>query len=235
MTRVTWDEFDYQTGIERGVFYPKNSPGEVWNGIAALQETNEVNERVIFLEGYKRGQRKKELPFSCRLSTYTNPVSWYTTITHRYSGEFGFTYRTMDEIHIVYNCLATPSELMHQYSEVGLYQWSITTRPLALPEGGFASHLIIDTLIAYPEQISDLEDVLYGTDITDPRLPTPEEVLEIFEIHSILRVLDNEDGTFTVIGPDDAIIMLDANTFQITWPTAIFTSIGANKYTIRSL
>jgi hypothetical protein len=235
MTRVSWGSFDYQSGVDRGVFYPKNSPGEVWDGIAAIEETNEANERVIFLDGYKLGQRKKEVPFSCRLSTYTNPASWYTTIAYQRSVGFGFTYRTMDEIHIVYNASAQPSELMHQYSEPGLYQWSITTRPLALPEGGHASHLIIDTTTAYPEQISDLEDILYGTELTDPRLPTPEEVLEVFEIHSILRVIDNEDGTYTVTGPDEAIVMLDANTFQITWPTAIFTSIGSTTYTIRSL
>ena len=236
MTRVVWDTFDYDTGIDRGVFYPKNSPGEVWNGIVSVEDTpEEFPTKSRYLDGFKYGQDKKEAPYSAVVSTYTNPTSWYDTIAQMRKNNFGFTYRTGNDIHIVYNCRAQPSELAYLHEEPGLYKWNLTTTPVALPEGGFSSHLIIEGSIAYPETVASLEDTLYGTDTSDPVLPTPEEVLAIFEDHAILRVYDNGDGTFTVIGPDSAITMLDANTFEITWPSAVFLNISETRYRIRSL
>jgi len=92
---------------------------------------------------------------------------------------------------------------------------------------------VVSADTAYSSAVSDLEDVLYGTATSDPHLPTPDEVLAIFEANSILQIIDNGDGTWTAIGPDDAITMLDANTFQIDWPSAVY--IDANFYTIHSL
>lgn len=141
----------------------------------------------------------------------------------------------MDKIHIVYNCTAGPSEGMYQYNEPGLYQWLLTTRPINFPEGRFGSHLVIDGTVSYPENITDLEDILYGTDTTDPFLPTPEEVLNVFEENSILRVIDNGDGSYTIIGPDDALTFPDVNTFTVSWPSVLFTNIFEEEFTIRSL
>lgn len=121
----------------------------------------------------------------------------------------------------------------YQYNDPGLYSWLLSTIPVPLPEGGATSHLIVDPGLAYPSAVSSLEDILYGTDTTEARLPTPSEVLDVFEINSILRVVDNGDGSFTVTGPDDAITMVDSTTFQITWPSAVF--IDSITYTIHSL
>jgi hypothetical protein len=65
------------------------------------------------------------------------------------------------------------------------------------------------------------------------RLPDPQEIFDIFEANSILRVVDNGDGTFTVTGPDDAITMLDDTTFEIDWPSVVV--IDSNTYEISSL
>lgn len=235
MSRVEWD-LNYDTGIERAVFYPKNSPGEVWNGIVSVEEQPEtIGQRALYLDGLKLFQRRKEAPYSAIVSCYTNPESWFQTLTKRRNQDFGFTYRTTNELHLIYNATAAPSETVYEFFGTVLNSWKITTRPLVLPEGGYTSHLMIDVGTAYPEQLSAVEDLLYGTETSDPVFPTIEELLEIFEIHSLLRVIDNEDGTFTVIGPDDAITMLDSNTFEITWPSAVYTNIFEEKYTIHSL
>jgi hypothetical protein len=84
-----------------------------------------------------------------------------------------------------------------------------------------------------PGALADLEALIYGDDDNDPVLPSPTEVLEIFESHTTLRITDNGDGSWTATGPDSAIVMLDATTFQITWPSAIF--IDATSYKISSL
>lgn len=87
--------------------------------------------------------------------------------------------------------------------------------------------------MAYPATVQAFEDVLYGTDSYSSRLPGPDEVLEIFEEHSILRVIDDGDGTYTVIGPDEAITMLDSTTYEINWPSAVW--IDSDYYTLSSL
>jgi len=92
---------------------------------------------------------------------------------------------------------------------------------------------VISADVAYSSALSDLEDVLYGSATTDPRIPLPAEILSIFEENSILQIIDNGDGTWTAIGPSSAIIMLDSITFQIDWPSAVF--IDANSYSIHSL
>jgi len=81
--------------------------------------------------------------------------------------------------------------------------------------------------------LADLEDVLYGNASEPPRLPTPQEVWEIVEQASLLLVVDHGDGTFSVIGPDSAITMLDATTFQIDWPSVII--LNPDEYQISSL
>ena len=75
--------------------------------------------------------------------------------------------------------------------------------------------------------------MLYGTNFTEPRMPSVSEIIEMFEAHSIMQIIDHGDGTWTAIGPESAIVMLDSTTFQITWPTAIY--IDDVTYTISSL
>jgi hypothetical protein len=137
----------------------------------------------------------------------------------------------------VYNVVVSPSVYIYQQTDSESYSWDFTSLPVEIPLSWYGAvrtaHLIIDADVAYIETLAALEDVLYGTDEEDPRLPFPEEVFQIFEDHSILIVTDNGDGTFTVTGPDSAIIMLDPDTFQITWPSAVY--IDADTYTIHSL
>jgi hypothetical protein len=140
-------------------------------------------------------------------------------------------------LHLVYNVLVAPSPYMHQQSNVESYSWGFTTLPLDIPSSWYGAsrtaHLIVDSRIAYTSTLADLEDILYGTDSSNPTMPTPQEVFDIFEENSILIVTDHGDGSFTVDGPDSAIIMLDSTTFEITWPSAVF--VDAVSYTIHSL
>ena len=87
--------------------------------------------------------------------------------------------------------------------------------------------------VAYSAAISDLEDMLYGTNAEAPRLPLPDEIISIFEENALLRIIDHGDGTWTAIGPDEAITMITPTEFEIDWPSA--TYLDEETYTIRSL
>lgn len=84
------------------------------------------------------------------------------------------------------------------------------------------SHIIIDEKTTWHEALTALTNALYGTASTNPRLPSPEEVLAIFYNNATLRIIDHGDGTWTAIGPDDVVKMLSTTEFQINWPSAVY-------------
>jgi len=241
MTRLDWNAQprEYESGLDRAVFYPQNSPGEVWNGLIAItDDPDDSDVKVRYIDGVRTQQRRRPSVFGGSIEAVTYPVSLHNDIFgRRITTTFGLSYRVMTatsyRLHLVYNVLLSPSRYMHQQVEVNSFTWGFTTVPVSIPDAKPGSHLIIDSNIAYSWTITALEDILYGTEEIDPRLPTPDEVFEIFEENAILRIIDNGDGTWTAIGPDSVVEMLDPDTFQISWPSANY--IDADTYTIYSL
>lgn len=235
MTRLTWDaKHLYEMGLYRGVFYPPIGPGEPWNGLISVGEENESDISIRYVDGVKTHQRRRRGQFSGDIQAYTYPDSFYSDIlTQRKPSSFGLSYRSNNKIHIVYNILISPEQQSHTQKGADAFSWNFSTLPIEMPDNTRGSHIVIDTNIAYTSTIEDLENILYGTDVENARLPTPVEIFEIFEENSILKVTDNGDGTFTVEGPDEAIVMLDSTTFEITWPSVIY--IDSETYQISSL
>lgn len=150
---------------------------------------------------------------------------------------FDLTYRTVKsdrfQIHLVYNLTFSPGGIFRQTNRMEPFQWNFSSLPVSVPGARNSAHLVVDTSLAYSWTVDALCDTLYGTDAANARMPSPQDVLEIFEENSILRIIDHGDGTWTAIGPDTAIQMLDPTTFEITWPTAIY--INEDTYQISSL
>lgn len=225
--------------MDRGVFYPNSGHGEAWNGLLFVDETPvDSKQRQIYQDGRKLSNGQSSGYFAGRIEAFSYPPSFYSDIlTKRRPNTVSFCYRTKTKdhykIHIVYNVLLAPSAYIHQQSLFETYSWSFTTLPIDIPGAGRSSHLVVETAIAYSWVIEALEDILYGTDSTNPRLPSPNEIIDLFEANAILRIIDHGDGTWSAIGPDSAIQMLDANTFEINWPSAVYLS--ADSYTISTL
>ena len=254
MTRINWGSTGtrtYDSGVDRGVFYPQVGPGVPWNGLTAVKEDPDGSElSKIFVDGVPFRTQKTKESFAAVLQAYTSPREF-----DDYDGNngqqrrkaFGLSYRTNvgndispdygHEIHLVYNALAMPSSVDNvTLSSDGLnatpFSWGISTTPVLIPGAKPAAHLIIDTTIAHPDAIQAVEDILYGSIDGDSRLPDPFELFDVFEQHAIFVVIDHGDGTWTATGPDEAFEMLDADTFQITWPTAVY--LDEDTYQISS-
>lgn len=165
---------------------------------------------------------------------------------------FALSYRTLvgndiDEldhaykIHLIYNCMASPTQ--RAYSTVGestdpsTFSWGITTRPVKFEDAAFGikygAHITLDSREVYPWAMTALEDILYGTETTAARLPTPAELLNLFIENALLKITNNGDGTWTAEGPDSIIAMLTSDEFQIDWPSAIV--LNEDSYQISSL
>jgi hypothetical protein len=93
--------------------------------------------------------------------------------------------------------------------------------------------LIIDPSVAYPEALAHVEDVLYGSEDGDARLPDIGDLLDLFEQHAILTVIDHGDGSYTIIGPDDVVQPIDATSYSISWPSVV--QIDEDTYRVSSL
>lgn len=235
MSRLVWEPAPLEVGVSHGVVYFQDQLPEVWNGLLSVEEDEDgYDQETRYLDGVGYRKKRTKGTFAGKIEAFSAPISLIENLAVlRNIPAFNFSYRVGSKIHLVYNLLLQATESNFEQTNALVYSWGFSTKPVAFPEIPRMSHMVIDTSIAYPQTVSDFEETLYGAEGMFPRFPTPAEVLEIFEVNSILRVYDNGDGSFTVEGPDEAIVMLDPTTFEITWPSAIY--IDSETYTIRSL
>lgn len=242
MTRLVWDQADnrYEAGVDRGVFYPLSGPGEVWNGLTSVQESpSDADERRRYIDGRPVRSRRRPGDFAGRIEAFTYPQSFHDhALIPRKRRNFGLSYRVMTgettyKTHLVYNILLGSTSPVYDQEEHAPFSWDFTTTPVVIPGMKPCAHIIIDSSIAYPQTIAAFEEMIYGSDAAEARLPSPLEVLDIFEENSILRVIDHGDGSWTAIGPDDAISVFADGSFEINYPSAVWVS--DDTYTIQSL
>lgn len=228
MTRIEWAPLrDFETGVDRGVVYI--SDGAVpWNGITNIEEDpGESTTSSYYFDGVKTLDQVSGEDFTAHISAYICPEE-----LDDYRGLFGFVYRTIHgdghKIHLLYNVrmVDTTQAWTTDGDKVNLsdFTWDLYTTPVATPSLKPFAHLIIDVDPAHPDNISAIEDLLYGTDSTDPTLPSPEEVIDLFEENAILTVVDHGDGTWTATGPDEMVHMIDGTTFEIVSPTVAYSN-----------
>jgi hypothetical protein len=227
MTRLVWEPGLYEAGVEQGVLYPSNGHGEAWSGLISVQESpSDIGGDARYVDGHKIGNRRIVEDFAATIEAFTYP-EW---ILNR--RELGLSYRTRNKIHLIYNARIRMSDRTYKMQEHTPFSFDLTARPAIVPEAKRSAHLVIDTSKAYSHTLTALEDLLYGSEEQVPQLPSPTQIFEIFEVNSILRVIDHGDGSFTVEGPDDAIQVVDGE-FTISWPSAVY--VDEASYTIQSL
>lgn len=144
MARIVWDEDSkrlYETGVDRGVLYPRvsgeYSTGVPWNGLTAVSESPSGAEATdLYADNIKYLSMRSAETFSCTIEAYTYPkefeacdgtasIATGVTIGQQDRTPFGFCYRTLIgndtegqghgyKIHIIYGCTASPSERSYQ-------------------------------------------------------------------------------------------------------------------------
>jgi hypothetical protein len=85
---------------------------------------------------------------------------------------------------LIYGCQASPSEkaygTINDSPEAITFSWDVTTTPVGVASYKPTSVLVIDSTQVDAAALATLEDMLYGTAGTDPRLPLPDEVIGVF-------------------------------------------------------
>lgn len=235
MTRMTWNDPGtkfYESGVDRGVLYVEGGYGVPWNGLVQVSEKPSGSDATAYyLDGQKYFTGLTSEEFTGTIEAYYSPPEFdvcdgsatlglglYARQQPRKS--FGFSYRTklgndvdgIDygyKLHLIYNALAQPSDKnfksISDTADLNTLSWDITTTAVQVPGAAPTAHMIIDMSEAHAELREAVEDILYGTDLDSPRLPTPQELVELFESTQYLIVVDNGDGTATISGPDDIV------------------------------
>lgn len=249
MTELSWDaigERYFETGVDRGVLYVGANPGVAWNGIVSVAESPSGGElKRLHYDGINYRNIIGVETFEATLSAFYSPrefdpcdgsaafaQGFFATQQRRQS--FGLAYRTklgndLDgqdhgyKIHLVYNALSTAPD--RTYSTIddspnaSLLSWKIIASPVVTDFAGPSAHWIINTMYSNPDAVLALEQILYGTSTTAPRLPQPGEVKTLFGSIVPFTITDLGDGSYTADGSATAVQMIDADVFQLTAAT----------------
>lgn len=239
MAKLNWLSVNFEMGLDRGVFYPEGGSGVPWDGLLSVEETVvDGDEQTIVIDGIKTYQRHASGEFAGIIEAFTYPDTFYTNALNQERPQyFGMSYRVQNassySIHLIYNAKIPRGEISYNQSEIDPFRWAFTTMPVVMPEAKLSAHMIVEVSTAYSWTVAALEDLLYGTPAADARLPSPQEVFQVFEDNSILQIIDHGDGTWTATGPDEVVKMVDPTMFEINWPSAVY--ISATEYTVHSL
>lgn len=265
MTRLAWGalgERYYEDGVDQGVLYV-DDVGYVWNGLVSVSESPSGGEhRSYYLDGIKHINLMSLEEYEATIKAFSAPPEFSACdgVKSLYQGlfvsqqarkPFGLSYRTMInndigpdqgyKIHLVYNTLAAPSErnnaTRNDSPEPEELSWYIQAVPP--PSMGFgykpSAHFIVDSRITPVEILTQLEDILYGSESADARFPSQTEILALFEVYATLQVTDNGDGTATITGPDDVVTVdgVDSTKYTISWASVV--PVDSVTYSISSL
>ena len=220
----------YETGVDHGVLYvynPSNSKyndGVAWNGLTSVSDSPEGAEVTpIYADNQKYLNLMSAEDFKGTIEAYTYPDEFNVCdgfkkiapgmkIGQQTRQKFGVCYRTLVgnddtpeagyKLHIVYNCLASPSErnyeTVNDSPEAMTLSWEFSTTPVNVTNNKPTATVTIESIDynteALKQKLALLESCLFGTDteadITaisaavtgfdgKPTLPTPDQIFHI--------------------------------------------------------
>ena len=189
--------------LQVGGAYPK---GVAWNGLTAVTESPSGAEPTpLYADDIKYLELTSNEEFGCTIEAYTYPDEFKAcngeatlaegvTIGQQTRVPFGFCYKTVlgnDEkkndygykLHLVYGATASVSEKAFQTindsPEAITFSWEVTTTPVAVKGFKPTAILTIDSTTIAADKLTALEDILYGKDEAEARLPLPDEIAEL--------------------------------------------------------
>ena len=189
---------------EKGA-YPLGVP---WNGLTGVTESPTGAEPTpLYADNIKYLELMSVEEFGANIEAYTYPEEFElcdgsaeltpgVTLGQQPRKSFGLSYRTRVgndlvgedygyKIHLIYGAKAAPSdkgyETINDTPDAITFSWDVTTTPV--PVEGFkpTASLVVDSTKVEDSKLKALEDILYGSEDTEARLPLPDEVLTIIK------------------------------------------------------
>lgn len=257
--RVTWNAPEarfFDTGLDRGVLYPKGNDAVPWNGLTSVDEEGGEGAQAYYIDGrpFLFVPKPKEYKATIKAYTYPDAFSQIMGLAEVADGmyldsqigeSFDLSYRTLVgngiegadhgyKIHLVYNATVTPQSLSYESVSNSInpstFSWEIQAVPVAIQGFRPTAHIVIDTRHMSQNRINAVESIIYGTEIKAPSMPSPQIIFDLLNFGDSIIVTDKGNGTFTVEGSYDNVYMLDDGTFRVENING--TNNGDGTYTI---
>lgn len=186
--------------IQEGGEYTK---GVAWNGLTSITESPSGAEATdLYADNIKYLSMRSAETYGATIEAYTYPDEWGecdgsaeltagVTIGQQSRKMFGLSYRTLlgndvdgqdhgYKLHLIYGGTASPSDKayssVNESPEAMTLSWEVTTTPVNVTGFKPTACITIDSTKADPTKLTELEKILYGDEMTEPRLPLPDEV-----------------------------------------------------------
>lgn len=184
--------------------YPLGVP---WNGLTAVTESpSGAESNEVYADDLVYLNLMSAEKFGATIEAYTYPeefaecdgsaeIATGIVVGQQTRKAFGLCYRTAlgndsegydhgYKLHIIYGAQASPTEkayaTVNESPEAITFSWEITTTPVIITGFKPSAHLTFDSTKVDSTTLAALEDILYGTVGTDPRLPLPDEIISMF-------------------------------------------------------
>lgn len=185
--------------------YPK---GVAWNGLTAVTESPSGAEpSPLYADDIKYLNLMSAEEFGATVEAYTYPDEFAqcngeaslvegVIIGQQPRKTFGMAYRTVlgndvanenygYKLHLIYGAVAAPSEkayaTINDSPEAITFSWELTTTPVSVNGFKPTASLTIDSTKVEPAKLASLEDILFGNETTEARLPLPDEIATLMK------------------------------------------------------
>lgn len=186
-----------------GGSYPK---GVAWNGLTAVTESPSGAEATpLYADDIKYLSLMSVEEFGATIEAYTYPdefaecdgsatIADGVTIGQQNRKAFGLCYKTVlgndidnndygYKLHLIYGAVAAPSEkayaTINDSPEAITFSWEITTTSVEVAGFKPTASVTIDSTKVDSTKLKSLEDILYGSESKEARLPLPSEIATI--------------------------------------------------------
>lgn len=183
--------------------YPK---GVAWNGLIGITEKpTGAESNPLYADDIKYLDLTSAEEFEANVEAYTYPpefgecdgsaeIAKGVIAGQQPRIPFGMSYRTIigndvssDEygykLHLIYGAKAAPSEKGYESvsddPDAITFSWDLTTTPVAIEGYSPTASLTIDSTKTDAVKLEALEEILYGSEDAEPKLPLPDEVVAL--------------------------------------------------------
>ena len=188
-----------------GGAYPK---GVAWNGLTAVTESPSGAEATaLYADDTKYLNLISAEEFGATIEAYMYPDEFAecdgsatlaagVTIGQQPRKTFGMSYRTVYgndvdnesygyKLHLIYGAVAAPSEkayaTINDSPEAITFSWEVKTTPVNVTGHKPTASLTIDSTKVDQAKLTKIEEILYGKDEIEARLPLPDEIIQILQ------------------------------------------------------
>ena len=186
----------------------KYTKGYAWNGLINVTEKPEGAEITkLWADNQNYANLMSAEVFKGNIEAYTYPDEFNECEGHKEIvpgariGQqarvpFGLCYRSMVgddtspepsayKLHLIWGAMVSPTEKAHntinENPDAETFNWDFDTTPV--PVTGFkpSASMEIDSRTLAKDKMAAIEEILYGAENTEPRLPMPDELIDIMK------------------------------------------------------